>query len=317
MVKISIVVPVYNASAYIGKCIDSILAQTYTDFELLLINDGSSDNSLDVLEGYAKKDKRIVVINQKNMGVAATRNKGIKISRGEYITFIDNDDYIDSDYLEKFLDNTKDSPDVVIGGYRRTSSDDRELYKFTIRDSEWSKYTFITPWGRIIRRKFLLDNNICFFSYPLGEDIYFNLKIYSLSKNIVTISYIGYNWFYNEDSVSNTLHRSFNDKIDIIYFLNKIYLSDDLNKYVKYFYYKFGIWYLLYSGRYSRVDKFMIEYKRIKKWNKDNGIFMNIFPFSKILRGESFKNRVSVFIFYILDKLHLIKLFAIIYCKDK
>ena len=112
--KISIIVPVYNAEKYIGTCIDSILKQTYQNFELLLINDGSSDNSLEVLNQYSKKDKRIRVIDQKNIGVAKTRNKGIQLARGEYIAFIDNDDYIDEDYLEQFM-NVCNNQDIVIG----------------------------------------------------------------------------------------------------------------------------------------------------------------------------------------------------------
>ena len=94
---ISIVVPVYNAEKYIGTCINSVLEQTYSNFELLLLNDGSKDHTLDVLKSY--EDVRVKVYSFENQGAGKTRNKGIQLSKGKYITFIDADDYIDSDYL--------------------------------------------------------------------------------------------------------------------------------------------------------------------------------------------------------------------------
>ena len=314
--KISIIVPVYNASEYIGICIDSILNQTYQNFELLLINDGSTDNSLKILEDYAKRDKRIRVINQKNMGVAKTRNKGIQLARGEYIMFIDNDDYIDSDYLEQFI-KFCDGQDIVIGGYRRVDLSGKILKKFFLKDTDWSKYMFITPWARIFKREFLLENKIEFFSYPIGEDIYFNLKAYSLTDKIKIISYIGYNWLYNDSSVSNTIHKGFNEKVDIIFLLNQIYQLRKIGNqsFIDYYCYKFGIWYLFYSGRGAEKNKFLKEYQKIKKWNRKNLITMNINPLSRKLAGETLLNRSSVFIFWIIEKLHFVSIFACFYCK--
>ena len=118
--KITIIVPVYNSENYIRRCVDSVLRQSFEDFELLLINDGSTDGSLKILREYEKSDKRIRVINQENMGVAKTRNKGIKLASGKYIMFIDNDDYIENDYINKYYNSIKDTDyDIVIGGYKR------------------------------------------------------------------------------------------------------------------------------------------------------------------------------------------------------
>ena len=99
--KISIVVPVYNCEQYIKKCIKSILNQTFKEFELILIDDESQDQSGEICEEYAKLDKRIIVIHQKNQGVSKTREKGLKIAKSKYVTFIDSDDYIKEDYLYK------------------------------------------------------------------------------------------------------------------------------------------------------------------------------------------------------------------------
>lgn len=314
--KVSVIIPVYNASNYIGQCIESVLRQTYKNFELILINDGSKDDSLDIIYKYAKKDKRICIVHQKNMGVAKTRNKGIKIANGDYITFVDNDDSIDEDYLEKFVSNSNDC-DIIIGGYKRVDMHKKVLMRLVLKNTDWSKYTFITPWGRFFKRDFLIKNKIQFFSYPIGEDVFFNLKAYSLTKKIKIIPYVGYNWLYNDNSISNTIHKGFNEKVDIVTFLNKIYDIREIGskQYIDYYCYKFGIWYLLYSGKSAEKHQFINQYKIIKEWNRKKSIKMNIFPFSFKLSGEKFINRSIVFFFFVLEKLNLISLFAHFYCK--
>lgn len=109
MPLISIIIPVYNIDKYIARCIDSILSQTLTDYEIILVNDGSSDKSLSICIEYAKKDFRIVVISQENGGASKARNSGIEVAKGKYITFIDGDDYIENSFLEKLYDAIKES----------------------------------------------------------------------------------------------------------------------------------------------------------------------------------------------------------------
>lgn len=103
MPKISIIIPVYNVENYLARCIESVLLQTYTDYEMILINDGSPDNCAEIMEQYAKKDERIVTLHQTNQGLSAARNAGIEIAKGEYITFVDSDDFIFANYLEKLM----------------------------------------------------------------------------------------------------------------------------------------------------------------------------------------------------------------------
>ena len=102
MPKVSIIVPIYNSEAHLSRCIDSILAQTLTDFELILVNDGSQDNSGKICDNYAQKDSRIIVLHKENGGTSSARNVGLKKSRGEYITFVDSDDTIYPHYLTSF-----------------------------------------------------------------------------------------------------------------------------------------------------------------------------------------------------------------------
>ena len=101
MILVSIIIPVYNASKYLYRCLDSILNQTFRDFELILINDGSTDNSLEILREYETKDSRIIVIDKPNEGVSAARNQGIEIAKGEYIMFCDSDDYVEMELQKR------------------------------------------------------------------------------------------------------------------------------------------------------------------------------------------------------------------------
>lgn len=103
MPELSVIVPIYNVEKYLSRCIDSILAQTYANFELILINDGSLDRCAEIMEQHAKKDSRIVTIYQENKGVSAARNAGLKIAQGKYISFVDPDDYIESSFFEELI----------------------------------------------------------------------------------------------------------------------------------------------------------------------------------------------------------------------
>ena len=114
MPNISIIVPVYNASSTICRCIDSILAQIFTDFELLLINDGSKDNSGAICDEYATKDARVRVFHKENGGVGSARNLGLDNAKGEWITFCDSDDFVDSDWLKNYIDNSSGKCDLIV-----------------------------------------------------------------------------------------------------------------------------------------------------------------------------------------------------------
>lgn len=318
MKKVSIIVPVYNAENTIERCIESILKQSYNNIELILIDDGSNDNSFKIINKYKNK-KNVVIIKQKNVGVSLTRNKGIKIANGEYIMFIDNDDFIDYDYVEKHINEIeKTNSDVVISGYRRVDLNNKVLYEERLKDTYWSRYIITAPWAKIFKKEFLVNHNIEFLNYDIGEDVYFNLKLYSFSPKVSIINYIGYNWFYNNLSVSNTKQKGLNNKLDILFLLNNIlkcYKSVD--EYLSYYLVRYFIWYLLYSGKDSNTKDFMIEYKRIKKWYKEKGISLKFSPFSKKIDGESLKNRLIIFAFISLEKMHLIGLFSKMYCKGR
>ena len=123
-IKISIIVPVYNGQKYIRTCLDSILNQTYKNIELIIINDGSTDNSKTIIEEYVKRDKRIVAYHQNNKGVSDARNKGLKYATGKWIWFVDSDDIPSKSFLsEVFKINLKRETDIIVGNYMKVFPD--------------------------------------------------------------------------------------------------------------------------------------------------------------------------------------------------
>ena len=109
IIKVSVIVPVYNVEKYLERCLDALVNQTLTDIEIICVNDGSTDNSLEILDRYSKKDERIFVLNQENKGVSIARNEALKLAKGEFIGFVDSDDWVDIDYYEKLYNAAKNN----------------------------------------------------------------------------------------------------------------------------------------------------------------------------------------------------------------
>lgn len=207
-VKISVIVPIYNAEKTLRKCINSILSQTYTNFELILVNDGSTDNSLSLCENYQIKDSRIIVINKENEGSIATRRRGIERAKGEYITFVDADDWIDINTLKLISDEIiKNNSDVIVfnmnrvigrfGLIKRVGDKTYFTKKHIFEGDEIKKelasaYLHGHPFpanlcGKVYKNKYLKESGkylsrIVF----LGDDLYYNMEIF-LKVNKVSI----------------------------------------------------------------------------------------------------------------------------------
>ena len=152
--KVSIVLPVYNAQEYLKRCLDSIFEQNYNNFELIAIDDGSRDNSWEILTDYQNKfSDKMKTIKQENMGVSKTRNKGIDLATGKYLLFVDNDDYFDSNYIGTFVSEIeKGDLDVVIGGYKRPNSNNKIVDQVILEDCEYSKFKIVAAWAKIYRK---------------------------------------------------------------------------------------------------------------------------------------------------------------------
>ena len=318
---ISIIIPVYNAQETISKCIDSIMNNNFNKYEIIAINDGSSDNSLKILRDYEKRyPEKIRVFDQENQGVARTRNNGVAYAKGAHVMFIDNDDYVDSDYLEKFQAEigTKDL-DMVIGGYRRTNGE-KTLFEMRLQDVEWSKYMMMAPWAKIYRKNFLVEHEIEFLDNNIGEDVYFNLQAINLTNKILILDYCGYNWFYNELSVSNSLQKNIKNELNVMFLLNSCYdklkgISISNKKEVEFYFTRYVVWYLLFAGRKSSYAEICSEFEKIFIWLEEKfPNFQKNKNISMLLpKGETLKNRLVVYVFMYLYKLSLIRIFLKFY----
>lgn len=202
MPKISVIIPVYNAEELLLKCIESILAQTYTDWELILVDDGSPDNSGSICDDYVTKDQRIKVIHKPNGGVSSARNTGIDIATGEWLCFVDSDDWVEKTYLEDFgvVNNLSD---IIICGYKKVRDGVVTLKTIVPLTSDTDKlmclaedYNIInSPCFKLYRTnivtkyKIRFDQNISY-----GEDHLFSLTYLTHTSNISNVESCGYNY---------------------------------------------------------------------------------------------------------------------------
>lgn len=215
MIKVSIIVPIYNVEKYINKCLDSLTNQTLKEIEIICINDGSTDNSLKLLENYKNKDSRIVLINQKNSGQSAARNKGVEIAKGEYIGFVDSDDWIDSNFFERLYESAKrtDSDIATAGIYschsfnkRKFLSFDKEIVtsdknlKFEFCDIPEKSYC----WNKIYRNTSLKNSGIKFEEGIIFEDCIYTPQVIYFLEQMVTVPDI---YYYYRRRVNSTVKQ--------------------------------------------------------------------------------------------------------------
>ena len=202
--EVSIIVPVYNSGKYISRCIDSIVSQTFTNFECILIDDGSTDNSLLICERYHQSDVRIVVIHQDNSGLSATRNKGTELARGKYLCYVDSDDYIQNNMCEILIDAVhRSEADVVCCGYAennklRTLCEDDFIFTncsiIEIVHYLEMRQAFGVVWNKLYKKSILDIHSIKFpLGAKFGEDMIFNLQYFKHIKK----AYISSNYIYN------------------------------------------------------------------------------------------------------------------------
>lgn len=222
----TVVVPVYNRENLVGKTIDSILSQKYENFELLLVDDGSKDLSLEVCRKYEKIDSRIKVFTKENGGVSTARNLGIENAQGEYICFIDSDDIVESDYLSSFVDEiNKEDYDLVICGFRNVLSTGEtkfcELPGGNISDADvfWKNFGNLlevnllrSPVNKLYRLKTLIEHSIRFDkSTQIAEDALFNSLYYEYVESVSVINKPLYvvRLHDSDAGLSNSFHDSF------------------------------------------------------------------------------------------------------------
>lgn len=218
---ISVIVPVYNVETYLEQCVNSIINQTYTNLEIILVDDGSTDNSGRICDKYAAMDSRIKVVHKINAGVSAARNLGLDIANGKYITFVDSDDFVEDMYCSQLISFMRDDVSMVVLGLKRLKGDGTfkalshrlksgyyhfdELKDKIIDDGTASGFTFHSSCS-ILYRKELIERNTLFFDYEIkyNEDGLFNTLYFMLSQKGAYINYSITPYVYRNNFCSAT-----------------------------------------------------------------------------------------------------------------
>lgn len=214
---ISVIVPVYKVEPYLARCVDSILAQTYSDFELILVDDGSPDNCGAICDAYAKQDSRIHVIHKPNGGLSDARNAGLEIATGEYVTFVDSDDFINSHAMERLHEAAaSNQADIAVGDYF-SFTDEREANDAECEKNEvtyingidackelygkdYIKYT--TAWGKLYRTD--LYHDVRFPVGKINEDEATTYKLYLASEKVAVLTAQLYYYRFNPNGIMQT-----------------------------------------------------------------------------------------------------------------
>ena len=229
--RISIIVPVYNIEEYLPRCIESILNQTYTNLQLVLVDDGSKDKSGKICDEYAKKDNRIVVVHKENGGSSSARNKGIEVAMGEYLGFVDSDDYVEPDMYEKMVDTIKETGCNIV----QVARDEKDEKGNKLPDICEMPETVTTYSSEEFMKELLLHKGDCSFCtkllkqdlffknrFPegaLNEDFHLLVKMLKQGEKIVSLPYCGYHVFYRIGSNTrkkdkNEFSRVYGDCVD-------------------------------------------------------------------------------------------------------
>lgn len=289
MKKLSIIVPVYNVERYIEECLSSLLIQTLDNIEIIIVNDGSTDKSIDLIRKF--DDERVIIIDKENEGVSVARNVGLKVSSGEYITFVDSDDFINdrNSYKEMYEIAKRDGTDIVAGnaiyyysdGSKEIMNRSECFYEKSIMNNEefllkslQTKRVFSPVWLNIYKRSLIFDNSIYFKEGILHEDELFIPKVLLKAKNKVSIYEKNfYMYRQRKGSIMNSNNSVKRTK-------DKFYVATELNSMVneigsdmlKFEFNNYIIRFIIYAIYVGRINNIPDEIKKILYTNNAQGI---------------------------------------------
>ncbi|MBO5833581.1 MAG: glycosyltransferase [Alphaproteobacteria bacterium] len=233
MPVVSIIIPIYNVEKYLRRCLDSLIAQTFDDWQAICVNDGSPDNSGEILAEYAARDARFKIITKKNAGVSAARNDGIKNADGKYIHFLDADDWVDADFYQHMLTVAGDTDaDMVCCGFVSNNKHCRPIvYKsvdvrYTIADklrTTWA-LTDSYVWRYLFNAEFIKKNKMKFDTKLIAqEDTLFVLNAIEKAKAVAIVPYVNYHYMFNENSALNSRDAAHHARVKMQYKIGKEY----------------------------------------------------------------------------------------------
>lgn len=241
--KVSVIIPNYNAEEYIESCINSVLNQSYKNIEIIIIDDGSTDNSWEIISDFKKKHINIITLKQANMNASIARNKGIEIASGEYVLFLDSDDELFNISIEILVTNMeKSNSHLGMGNFISIDSSGKELKKYNIVDSNKvveNLYDYIgvvpNPSNKMFRMDIIKKNNINFGNVRIGQDLNFFLKYISCCEKIQLVNSEIYKWRILQSSMSNSYNFRIFDITESFKDIKQFYsINKKLNLYNEY-----------------------------------------------------------------------------------
>ena len=306
--KISIIIPVYKTEAFLHRCVESLLEQTFQNFEILLIDDGSPDKSGVICDEYAKIDNRVQVFHKENGGVSSARNLGLDKARGEWVIFVDSDDYVSHNYLETINNDINKNIDIIFYSYNKISYDGEIIstlkhkeYHFTdgelgtaIRNTKLVEVGY--PWSKVFKNEIIQKHNLRFnINLPISEDRLFTYQYLCYVKSLFFSEEIVYNYLiYTEDSLSKKKHNKdlLIYRVEVLY--NEMVKIKEKNKLtfmqlypLLYIHYKF-ILNVFETINDKNILKKIFEQKRI--WNQLKGA-----NFYKSYKGITFNELIEIY----------------------
>lgn len=318
-IKVSVIIPVYNVALYLRECLDSLVNQTLPELEFICINDGSTDNSLEILNEYAARDNRFVVVSQENQGPGIARNKGIGIAKGECIAFVDPDDYVDLNAFEFLYNKFKETGvDIVHFDYETFNQNSNtsnieyfsdlalEKMEFKIIDGsiyKWKDikkadlaYMTLCVWNRLYSAKLIKQNNIAFAPNRHGEDHIFAIKSTLFANKILYLKQPFYHYRFSKNSSAHRLTDNNFCIFDNIELLKQFLITNGLYEEMRaqYISYAYAALSWHYTGlppesakKYLKLCKQILGDTNFKRWKNQN-----IVHFSFIENIFSIKNKM-------------------------
>lgn len=312
--KISVIIPVYNVEKYLGRCLDSAIKQTLIDIEIICVNDGSTDNSPAIIAAYMQHDERIILINKENGGLSSARNAGIKQATGEYLMFVDSDDYLSEHACERlYVEYLENNVDIIVFGseifpinpwpneWLRTALSPRTKYyeKFEIEALFYQQGATPFVWRNCVKRRFLEKSNLLFDESVLfGEDMIFQLCLFPQAGSIAFIADKLYNYRWSrEGSLMEKTSHDFEKKFQLHIGMVKIITEYWIQKgYIK----QYGTDYLAWIVRFLLVD--LCENKFEKKKEYANEIY-KVLSNAELLEKREKLSKKEKFVFNYFLKL--------------
>lgn len=324
-IKFSIIVPIYNVEIYIEQCIESLINQSYENIEIILVDDGSLDNCPLICDKYASTDSRIRVFHKENGGLSDARNFGLKKAKGEYIIFVDSDDYIDHDACKRFKEviYSNQNVDIIASNSKRLGDTEpkNEMYTYIskiVNGREFLKIQFkshtvyVTAWRNIYRRKFIIDNQLFFKFGILHEDQQWTPRVFLQAESVITSDYIFYYHNIRAGSITQQKVKTKN-ALDIISTCNELKIiyekleDNELKKLlldylVTLYLHAFYIGKLLGTKYKNKINKNLLRKKAYSKNNKNK---VRLFLFNEYIYYYYYYFRINYF-----SKRKLLKYFS-------